>query len=251
MTDNVEKQVKQSNANIAPSKENSVIPAKTGIQFLTGLLFLLLFALTGVFVYSYLHLEKQNAALTQLIAQVRQQASEGASQVQSLAQAVQQMQQVNAYNNQDITELFIQLNALNDQLDQLPLPPMPLQQEALPASAADETGMSWWQKGLSRSWQALRQIVIVRYNDKKMMPLVMPEDRYFLYQNLHVQMQNAIWGVLHRNPAVYQISLANVEKWVQQYFVQQSPATINVLQALTTLRAVSIEQPMANNTGTT
>jgi uncharacterized protein HemX len=80
------------------------------------------------------------------------------------------------------------------------------------------------------------------------MPLVMPEERGFLYQNLHAEMQNAMWAVLHHNGAVYQASLAHINSWIKQYFVQQAPATISMLQSLVALQAINIQPQTTNMT---
>jgi len=157
-------------------------------------------------------------------------------------QVAQYIANMKAMPQVDIAALFMQLNALNNQIDQLPLPATPLQQDNnAPAPAVDETGMAWWQKGLNRSWQALRQIVIVRYDDNRAMPLILPEERNYLYQNLHAEMQNAMWGVLHHNNDVYQASLQRAISWIQRYFVQQSPVTTSVLQTLTNLQSTSLQ----------
>lgn len=256
MTDEHVTPVKTKNFTPVNTKDSMSVDAKdvvrtnAGVQVFTWFIFLLLLIVTGAAGYGYYQLTLQNSALSQQIAQMQQHAGGNAAQMQSLAQSVQQLQEASARDNQDVTTTFQQLSAINDQIDQLQLPPNPLQQEASPVPAEDETGMSWWQKGLNRSMQVLRQIVIVRYNDNKTMPLVLPEEKNFLYHNLHAEMQNAIWALLHHNAVVYQTSLARVTLWVQQYFVQQSPATINILQALTALRTVNVEPQAGTNTGT-
>lgn len=232
-------------------EENVVSQVNRGSQAGKIAIFISVLAImiaAGAFSYSYLQLTKQNVALTQHLETLQQQVANDATHMQTLAQSIQQLQQVdNANNNEDITAIYARLVAVNVQLDQLPLPPAPLQPEPAPTPAIDESNLSWWQKGLNRSLDALRQIVIVRYNENKVAPLVLPEERRFLYLNLHTEMQNAIWGVLHRNPAVYHTSLARVTNWVKQYFIQQSPETANVLQELTALQTVNVEPQ--NKTG--
>lgn len=209
---------------------------KPGI-FLSVIAILIAVFASGV---GYIQLNKTNTALRQQVSALQQQIKDDAAHIHSLAQSIQQLQQANNVNdNQDVTAIYTKLIAVNVQLDQLPLPPTPLQQETA-VTSTDENNMSSWQKGLNRTLQALYQIVIVRYNENKTMPLVLPEERHFLYQNLHAEMQSAIWGVLHRNPAVYHTSLARVTNWVQQYFVQSSPATAMVLQELTALQSIDV-----------
>jgi uroporphyrin-3 C-methyltransferase len=149
----------------------------------------------------------------------------------------------------DTTKLYLQIAGLQDVLNQLPLPAEPLSPNAkAAATTVSDPNMPWWQAGLNRSWQALRQLVVVRYNGSNTLPLVLPEEKAFLYQNLHAKLDNALWGVLHSNNDVYQISLAQAIAWVKQYFVQTAPATQSVLQGLQELQKVNIQPPTVNLT---
>ncbi|OGT43423.1 MAG: hypothetical protein A3F42_03190 [Gammaproteobacteria bacterium RIFCSPHIGHO2_12_FULL_37_34] len=146
----------------------------------------------------------------------------------------------------NINTLYVQLANLDKQLNQLPLPIMQLKQESKLSSDMTKTDSSWWQKGLERSWQMLRQIVIVHYNGSHTLPLIIPDEKIFLYQNLHAQMENAIWGLLHNNMVVYQLSLQQAMDWIQQYFVQDAELTKNILQNLQALQKITI-QPLTIN----
>ena len=98
-----------------------------------------------------------------------------------------------------MTALYLRLMALNNQLDELPLPTSPLKPDTKQAlSATVPTNLPWWKAGLAHTWHVLRQVVVVRYNNSNALPLVLPEEKMFLYQNLHAQMESAMWGVLHR-----------------------------------------------------
>lgn len=147
----------------------------------------------------------------------------------------------------NITALYLQLNALNKQIDQLPLPINPMKVASPPdLSTPEETTWPWWKRGLHQSWQMLQHIVVVRYNDARALPLVLPEEKIFLYQNLHAQFESILWAVLYRNTEVYQASLERAINWIQQYFLQEAPLTKTVLQQLQALQQVNIEQPSAN-----
>jgi uroporphyrin-III C-methyltransferase len=160
----------------------------------------------------------------------------------------------------DVTNLYLRLTALNNQLDQLPLPINPLKTDTTqgdistnPGSTnpgSTKSGLTWWQAGLDHSWQALKQIVVVRYNGSNTLPLVLPEEKIFLYQNLHAQMENAMWAVLHRNAEVYQASLARAMAWIQRYFAQEAPETKAMLQNLQELRKETIQPPVVNLSAT-
>lgn len=148
------------------------------------------------------------------------------------------------------TTLYLDLTGVNSQIDQLILPSTPLNEKApVPPSTTTDTTQSWWKQGLDKSWQALSKIVIVRYNGNNALPLVLPEEKLFLYQNLHAQMENALWAVLHRNPDVYKASLARASAWIEKYFVQDE-ATKAVLKKIETLQAINIQPPAINFSAT-
>lgn len=149
----------------------------------------------------------------------------------------------------DVTGLYLRLSALNAQLDQLPLPASPLKSET-PTPAPIQPGLPWWKAGLAHTWQALSQIVIVRYNGSNALPLVMPDEKAFLYQNLHAEMESAMWAVLQRNADVYQASLARIEEWITPYFVADAPETKTMLQNIQDLRKVNIKPPAVNLSST-
>ncbi|MBX3708512.1 MAG: uroporphyrinogen-III C-methyltransferase [Gammaproteobacteria bacterium] len=144
----------------------------------------------------------------------------------------------------DVTSLYLRLNAINDQVDQLSLPVNPLHannQQDAPITVP--SGLPWWKAGLEYTWQGLSRVVVVRKNGAAALPLVLPEEKIFLYQNLHAQIENAMWSVLHRNPEVYQASLSRAARWVKQYFDQEVPATKAMLQNIEELKKINIQPP--------
>ncbi|HLB41486.1 MAG TPA: uroporphyrinogen-III C-methyltransferase [Gammaproteobacteria bacterium] len=146
--------------------------------------------------------------------------------------------------------LYLQLSTLDKQLNQLPLPIMQFKPESTSSSDGTKTNVTWWQKGLDRSWQMLKQIVVVHYNGSNTLPLVIPDEKIFLYQNLHAQIENAMWGLLHQDVTVYQTSMQRAIDWIRQYFVQDAEVTQNMLQNLQTLQKINI-QPSLTNFSTT
>ena len=139
----------------------------------------------------------------------------------------------------DITSVFLRLHAINELIDKLPLPIQPLKSESQQTlSAAPSSG---WKAGLDSVLQGLNKIVIIRKNDASALPLVMPEEKIFIYQNLHAQLESASWGLLHDNATVYTTSLARAMGWIQQYFVQDAQETKTVMQQLAELPKIDIQ----------
>jgi uroporphyrin-3 C-methyltransferase len=146
----------------------------------------------------------------------------------------------------DVTALYLRLNVLNDQIDKLPLPFNPKDGQAQRNLSPYPTELPWWKAGLIYSWDALRKIIIVSNNDTHSLPLVMPEEKILLYQNLHAQIENAIWGLLHRQETIYKVSLTRAIGWIRQYFIQQAPETRAMLGQMEALQHESIQPPSIN-----
>lgn len=153
----------------------------------------------------------------------------------ALADDVARLQTVPAI---DYTGLYLQLSALNDQVDKLPLLTKPV------ASSTDQSSGSenavWWKRGLQESWLALQKIVVVRYHAAGTPPLVTPDEQNFLYQNLHAMFQQAMWAVLNKNPNVYRESVHQISQWIETYFVKESSTTQAMLNHLTQLDSVNL-----------
>lgn len=155
----------------------------------------------------------------------------------------------------DISGLYLRLLALNKQIEQLPLPlniakTGSVTQTSEPLTSIKNETLPWWRAGFQSMMQALRQIVIIRYNPAKNLPLVLPEDKALLYQNLHAQLQNIMWATLQRNNIVYESGLDQTILWIQQYFVQDAPLTKAFVQNLNELKNINLELPRANLSAT-
>lgn len=151
----------------------------------------------------------------------------------------------------DVTALYLRLNAINNQIEQLPLPVNPMQQNKQETNSTTPTAnASWWQTGIDRTWDMLRKVVIVRNTNTNTLPLVLPDEKTFLFQNLHAQLEGAMWAVLHHNPAVYQANLSRASAWIKQYFDVNAPATKSMLVSLEELQKENLQPSTINMNNT-
>jgi uroporphyrin-3 C-methyltransferase len=138
----------------------------------------------------------------------------------------------------DYTGLYLQLSALNEQIEKLPLinlNPSPLST----ANAAEN--LAWWRRGLQQTEKILRQLIVIRHTDNGMLPFITPEQKGFLYQNLHAMLQQAMFALIQKQPDIYRTSLQQATVWIKQYFIQDSPAVSAALSNLVQLQAVTIQ----------
>jgi uroporphyrin-III C-methyltransferase len=164
---------------------------------------------------------------------------------QSIADAITK---IKALPTVDINALYTRLMTVNQQIDQLPLPAHPLSNDATIANLPVD--LPWWKRGLQYSWQALKKIVVVKNISGNTLPLVLPEEKVFLSQNLHSEIENASWGLLHHNQLIYQTSLQLATNWIQQYYILSAPVTITSLNELQALQKENITAATVNLTDT-
>jgi uroporphyrinogen III methyltransferase / synthase len=140
----------------------------------------------------------------------------------------------------DITGIYLQLAALNNQVDKLPLPTLRPAQETTEATPGGKR-VVWWKRGLQNSWDVIRKMVVIRYNKSGQVPFITPEQQQYLYQNLHAMFEQAMSAVVHKQPQIYQASLTQAADWIRQYFIGDAAATQAMLTSLTQLQAQNIK----------
>lgn len=138
----------------------------------------------------------------------------------------------------DVTGIYMRLSAINDQIDQLPLP-IQVENNAITPVSTD-ANEPWWKKGLHESMTLLGKIVIVRYNTSNTPPLVTPSERDFLFQNVHAAIEKSMWALLHHQPDIYRASLQQAIKWINQFYMANAPVTQSVLTNLDQLEQMNI-----------
>ena len=162
----------------------------------------------------------------------------------------------------DVTGINRQLNKLISAIDELPLayqqratadpsgqtgirggaPGNPVVSLAQPAPSADETT---GQKLLREIWQEMKQLVQIENTGKDEIPLLHPDQQFFLRENLKLRLLSARIALLSRDEAVFRQELKNTQLWTARYFDTKSPAVSEMLAAMKKLAAtrISIELP--------
>lgn len=143
----------------------------------------------------------------------------------------------------DVDGIYAKLAAVGSEIPQLPLINQPTPAQSANGSALqDQAQSTWWKRGLDNTWASLQKLVVVRYNEKGTLPILLPEQKSILYQNLYAQIAQAMWALLHGQQDIYLTSLAQFETWVKQYFVSNDAMTIAVLTQVSHLQNMAVRQ---------
>ncbi len=149
-----------------------------------------------------------------------------------------------ALEKADISGLALRLGTLAEGVDRLPLALDVRWQKDKPAvkpdakntAAADKSApASRWRAALDKLWDDLRGLVRLRTDVEVQKPLLPPEQRYFLRENLRLMLYGAQNAVLQGGVAAYQQNLKAAARWVRDYFdtgAQPVAATLAELDKL-------------------
>lgn len=100
-----------------------------------------------------------------------------------------------------------------------------------------------WSSALSSVWQQIRSLVVIRHQQDGAAAVLVPEERYFLYQNMHLKLEAARVALLDGRETLFKDSLTAAEKWLEQYFTgAERDALLASVQSLKAEK-ITVEMP--------
>lgn len=131
----------------------------------------------------------------------------------------------------DITEITLALTNLLNSVDKLSLIP----ETRTPVTTRDETVTDDWKGKLHKLWTEIKGLVVIRYDDKNIKPVISPEQAYTLRQNLRLDLATARLALMGHDILVFQASLDSAQTWLNIYFDTEHPATKQAKETLSRL----------------
>ncbi|MDR9437186.1 MAG: uroporphyrinogen-III C-methyltransferase [Thiohalophilus sp.] len=138
-----------------------------------------------------------------------------------------------AVNQPDLAGLSFTLSSLAGDIPRLPLAtPDPQTRQQLDAAASQSDKVETWRELPTALWQDLKSLVVIRQHDEPIQPLLAPEQRFFLTQNLQLQLEQARLALLNGQTRVYRERLQQARQWVETYFDTEQAPTRQTLEQL-------------------
>jgi uroporphyrin-III C-methyltransferase len=144
---------------------------------------------------------------------------------------------IEAVADVDVEGIALRLGSLARRVEGLPLRAS-LAPQLADESDADEA--SGWQRFRDRVGGLVAGLFRVRRSDAPAEPLLAPEESFFLYRNVELDLKSGRIAVLNRDRANYSASLAAAREAVQTYFERGDPAVQAFVAALEELEAQEI-----------
>jgi len=102
---------------------------------------------------------------------------------------------------------------------------------------------------LAQGWLGFKSLVIVRRHDAPVTAMMPPEQRYFIYQNLRMQLEAARFAILRADAELYNSSLTTVQEWLNEFVVKDDPAAQAMAEELGNLVKVNIRPELPDISG--
>lgn len=149
----------------------------------------------------------------------------------------------------DIAGLTVKLKALAERIPSLKLEnEVPVLGE-VEIEVEQSEGPKSTAAHLRELWADIVRLGSVQRIDQAPKPLLVPEQRYFLNQNIQLQLAKAELGLVQNRTSVYSQSLEEATNWLDEYFDTRDQQVVEVIQQINSLKAVSLGQELPNISG--
>jgi uncharacterized protein HemX len=129
-----------------------------------------------------------------------------------------------AYARLDLAGVARRFGVLAGAVDQLPLAPA--------APPVDPSAPPPQPDLLREVWRDLRDLVRIRHTAEVRRPLLLPEQQYFLRENLRLMLYGAQVALLHGDPATFELNLRSAQRWLGDYYDGNAAAVRQALQEI-------------------
>ncbi|MGR3172093.1 uroporphyrinogen-III C-methyltransferase [Vibrio vulnificus] len=138
--------------------------------------------------------------------------------------------------------LVLRLTALQQQVDQLPLANAILPEAKTVEKQQVSDDINNWQNNLMASLKAFSEnFITFRTRDGNVIPLLSPEQHFYLKENIKAKIETAIKAVYQEQGEIYTTSLTTAEAWSQAFFNQDNNTVKEFTQSLKQLSEQKIQ----------
>lgn len=100
---------------------------------------------------------------------------------------------------------------------------------------------SKWKTAWRDSLDTLQKLIVIRYHNDPIEPLLPQEQAEYLLQKMQLRLEQAQWAVLHNNNPIYVAGLQQVSDWIKHYYANSQTTTINMLEELAQLQNINVD----------
>jgi len=143
----------------------------------------------------------------------------------------------------DLTAISAKIMSVSAAVETWPLQNEPnaelIETVAVDSATSEETGFFKELKNVAK--QMVKEAVRVQKVDALPKPLLVPEQRYFLNQNLRLQLLTAQNAALQGEQVIYQENLSSATQWVKEYFDLRDQRVQDAIESLEGITGVTLQ----------
>ena len=160
-----------------------------------------------------------------------------------IAESVQALKDV---PQADLAGMSLALSAIDKDVDKLPLnTPDPQSKAQTQQESMTETRkVKTWSDLPVAVWHDLKGLIVIRNHEKPVEPLIAPDQRFFLTENLRLQIEQARLAMLSGQAEIYKERINTAIQWIKKYFDNESVQTQAALTTLQQLQNSAIAPPL-------
>lgn len=154
---------------------------------------------------------------------------------------------VEAVPQPDVEGMALALNALADRVDELPLAQTLTSRLGREREELDD--VKGWERAKKSVAGVFSQIVRVTPSDGSLTELMAPEQAFFLYRNLQINLQIARLALMKGDTENFHASIRAAREWLTTHFDQEDPGVISSVDRLTQMLKVDVNPPVPDISG--
>lgn len=142
----------------------------------------------------------------------------------------------------DRVGLAARLNGLKDQVKALKMVGLSYTPaKPAPGDSPAESGERSVETLLKDGWEGFKSVMVIRHRDKPVSAMLPPEQQFFVYQNLQLQLEAARLALLKGDQQLYGSSLEQAATWIGEFFDIDATATQAAQQEISALQSVDVD----------
>jgi len=147
----------------------------------------------------------------------------------------------------DLNGLSLAINGLLVKVDNLKLQSSVLQPQNMQKKNVLSDSLADWQENLNKSWSNfMGDFVRITRRDTEIEPLLSPQEKWFLYQNVKTKLLQAQIALYREQASLYQQPLQQAHVWINTYFDDDATRRF-VLNEITRLSAQPVQATLPEN----
>lgn len=155
------------------------------------------------------------------------------------------LQALRAIPSLDLAGIALELGALSKGVETLELAGTQTYTESGGLPVTEESPpLEGWRQLLQTVWNDLRSLLIIHRHETGSLPLITPDQRLLLQQNLRLKLETARLALLRGEAAIYQAALSEADVWIADYYLAEAAASVAMRDSLARLRAIDIVPPL-------